>query len=361
MSLFDSLGEVDFTEWLDYAGVDYRNSHTDNILVRTCPECGNDNHKVRFSKEKRVGFCFVCEARFSQFSFAHKHLGISKADTFRHFESFLGDRYVRPVFRENKVEAIETAGEWTLPDSYALPTAKGNTHPFLKNRGITNETQALFGLRWCKSGIFPYISEEGPRSMRFDDRIIIPVYDIEGHVQTFQGRATWQVDEECGEKRYLFPIGLPGSAKFIYGAHLMRGKSHMILGEGPFDCMAIHQAICQHPDFNDAGAGGSFGLNIGSGALECDDQIAEIEKLKRMGLKRVTFLWDAEPRAYQMALKAALVVLSRGLEVYIGLLPPGKDPNEVDTQVVREAVKNAHRVTRLNYPILSLNPPLSIV
>lgn len=356
-NIFDSIKAVELTEWLDFAGVDYRDSITDNILIRTCPECGNDNHKVRFSKGKRIGFCFVCEAKYNQFNFAHRHLGVSTADTFRHFEEFLGGRYIRPVAQIQKAAVVETAGEWKLPDSFPLPTDKGNTHPFLKDRGITNETQRLFGLRWCRSGAFPYLSEKGMRDMHFDDRIIIPVCDIEGHIQTFQGRATWQVDEEVGEKRYLFPPGLPGSARFIYGSHLVRGKEHLVLGEGPFDGMAIHQAICDHPDFANAGAGASFGLNIGSGSEDGNDQLGVIERLKRMGLKRVTLLWDAEPRAYQMALKACLLIGTRDIETYIGILPPGKDPNEVETKVVRDAVTNAKRVTRGNYAALSLSPP----
>jgi len=342
------LEDIELEEWLDEHGVTYKGAG-DNLKLRECPFCGDSRWRVYFSKRKKTGLCFHgdCNKHFNLFSFARQFLHLDSHSTIQHFEALgrtMGLRSHRPKLApEPKI-----ADGWELPTSIELPTPEGITHPFLTARRITTQTQALFGLRWCASGTFSRAD--------FSRRIIIPVADLDGTIQSFQGRATWQVDEEAGEKRYLFPSGLPGTGRFLYGAHLALGCEHVVMGEGPFDVMAIHQAL-DHPDFRKLGAIGSFGLAIGGSDEGANDQLARFRELRRNALRRVTIMWDGEAGAFKAALAAGQLLRRQSIDVWIATLPQGKDPNEVDTATVRRAIENAVQLTPQSFFRLRCAPP----
>ena len=354
--IFASLREVDVPDYLSYLGVTFKDNGTDNVNIQTCPVCGRSKWKTRFSKEKRTGLCFhaSCGAHFNLFSFTMAYINGGDVETFAMLEDYLSRSGV--TYKSTR-RVIKAAYDWNLPASIPLPIGD-KTHPMLIKRKILSSTQQAFGLRYCKEGYYDYVDHEGEkRRQTFNDRIIIPVADLDGSVKTFQGRACWDVDEEAGEKRYLFPIGLPGSSHFLYGGHLVKGKKRLLLVEGPFDCMAAYQAISGHPDFADMGVVGTFGLSVGSSDETGDDQLGRLRKLMEDGLKEVVFMWDAEKNAYDRALKASLVVRKAGLKSFVAVLPAGADPNEVETRVVRDAIVAAKEVTRLNYARMkSANP-----
>ena len=346
------IEKIDLKEWLDTEGIDWRaTSGGDNLQVKECPFCGSNNWRVYISQVKKRGLCFKgsCLAKFNLFSFAKEHLHTDAKGVIRNFDAFIrgaGSSLRTVVARLSP----PIAGEWELPHSVILPTAEGYTHPDLTARHITLDTQELYALRFCENGWYRYTDPEGKRrGMCFDNRIIIPVCDIDGVVQTFLGRACWDVDEEKGEKRYLFPPVLPGSGRFLYGANLVRGKPHLVMGEGPFDTQAIHQSISGHPDFRTYGAIGSFGLSVGHGSETGEDQLAVFRQLKREGLESVTIMWDGEKRALLAGLEAGRLLRKQGLIVRIALLPPDKDPNEISTREVRDAIFNAVVLTDSTY------------
>jgi len=221
---------------------------------------------------------------------------------------------------------------------------------------VLPRTQELFGIRWCEAGAFAYEDAYGRgRSMDFSGRILLPIHDLDGTVCNFVGRdATGEA-----EIRYLFPPTLPGAGRFLYGGHLAGGRAHLVIGEGPFDAIAIHQAIADHPDFRDAAAVGTFGISLGHVDPAGDDQLGRIRRLQAGGLKRVTFLWDGEREALRQALKAAEVVSRgvQGLEVHVGLLPKGSDPAELDSRLVREAIARAGRWSLQMTARLTLSSP----
>jgi DNA primase len=62
-------------------------------------------------------------------------------------------------------------------------------HPYLRERGFTEETVKRFGLGYCQRGLMK-------------GRIAIPLHDAEGALIGYAGRI---VDEEADTPRYLFP------------------------------------------------------------------------------------------------------------------------------------------------------------
>ena len=100
------------------------------------------------------------------------------------------------------------------------------------------------------------------------------------------------------------------------------------MNEGVFDVMAAKYALDQEVDLRDVVPVGTFGKNL-SDSNNGDDQIGELLRLKRRGLKKVTFMWDGEQKALDAAAKAGQKIVQYGFDVRIATLPKGKDPNEV--------------------------------
>lgn len=347
------IEEIDLEEWLDDQGIGYKRVGSDNIQLDACPWCGGK--RVYASRSKKRGLCFHgdCQEKFNFWSLAQQVLRTDNRGVAQQLEAYALRQGFRPA-RSDPRPSTPQVEACRIPDSIALPTEDGQTHPFLVDRHILPATQALFGLRYCHRGFHAYEDMESGRQRRqkFSERIIIPVADTDGTVKTFQGR---DVTGEA-EKRYLFPMSLPGTGRFIYGAHLVKGRSHLVMGEGPFDVMAIHQAL-DHPDFRMLGAVGSFGLAIGASDAEGNDQLGRFRQLHRDGLQTVTIMWDGEVGALRAALVAGKLLRAQGIAVRIALLPQDRDPNEVDTATVRRAIEQAETLTDPVFFRLRCAPP----
>jgi DNA primase len=355
--LSDIINSIDLKDFLDSDGIVYRRAGSgDNLQLRECPFCGNSDWKVYFSTKKKRGLCFKgdCQARFNMFTFVKQSHSFNNKETTRcimNYASGMGFklsvlRYVAPII----------TGGWEMPESIAIPTVEGYTHPTLTARSILPETQTLFGLRWCEKGMWSYRDDDGvDRQMIYDKRIIIPVHDTDGIVKTFVGRdGTGKSD-----KRYLFPATLPGTGRYLYGAHLLTGKEdHLVITEGPFDVMATHQSIRGFPEFAKTGVVGSFGLSIGMSDDENnDDQLHRLFALRNSGVKKLTFMWDGEVGAFAAAIKMGDKLRALGFVVNIAMLPDDCDPNEVDTACVRATISDAKRLNESSSILWKISSP----
>jgi len=99
-----------------------------------------------------------------------------------------------------------------------------HAHPYLKERGLTEETTQKFGV-----GFFP-----GKGSMH--DRIVIPIHNPKGELVAYAGRSI-----DGSEPRYKFPAGFHKSLE-LYNVHRVREEVSVVLAEGFFDCMKVTQA-----------------------------------------------------------------------------------------------------------------------
>lgn len=102
------------------------------------------------------------------------------------------------------------------------------THPYLSSRGISEETARHFGI-----GFFP-----GRGSM--SGRLVIPIANDRGELVAYAGRA---VDDS--EPKYRFPSGFKKSEVLWNLDRVLttpKGEEPVIVVEGFFDTMKIHQA-----------------------------------------------------------------------------------------------------------------------
>ena len=338
--------ELDLETWLENEGVTFKSAHGHSgrqLIIKECPECSKRNWKVYLNAETGIGNCFSCDARFNKLKFIHDQLGLSWRETFEHARKALKEQGWRP--KRTTTAAVEQE-KATFPNSFELPTPEGQNLLYLEQRGITPELAKFFHLRFCENGWWNYIKDDGSKGgQKFDGRVIIPVYDLDGEFVTFQGRDILGDTDDAYYRKYLFPQSLPGTGRFIFNGQNAVGAKRICMGEGAFDVFAQKIAFDEEVALRGIVPVGSFGKNLSFGDMTGNDQLGRLLKLKAHGLEEVTIMWDGERSAVIAALDAAKRIKRLGLRARVALLPPGKDPNEVPGAVVREAFWKAPAYT----------------
>jgi len=99
-------------------------------------------------------------------------------------------------------------------------------HPFLAGRGMDAATARYFGVGYC-----------GRRGL-MSGRIAIPIHNEDSRLVAYCGRAV-----DSGGPRYRFPVGFQKS-QVLFNYHRARavGDDRVVVVEGFFDCMRVHQA-----------------------------------------------------------------------------------------------------------------------
>ena len=100
------------------------------------------------------------------------------------------------------------------------------THSYLRQRSITEETARTFEV-----GYFP-----GRGSM--SEKVVIPIHNERGELVAYAGRSI-----DNSEPKYKLPTGFQKS-KELFNLHraLAATGEQVIIVEGFFDCMKVHQA-----------------------------------------------------------------------------------------------------------------------
>jgi len=354
--LNEALEQIDMEQWLDDQGIRYkrtRGASGQQLNLRECPCCGNAKWKVYLNADTGLGNCFSgdCEVKFSKWKFIQASLGsLTNREVVDHIKTFAKGQGWRP--RRIRSVAVNT-DTLTLPASIALPY-EGRNLAYLTRRGITGEMAQYFNLRFCHKGGFRYHDDEGEaRYQSYDNRVIIPIFDLLGDMVSFQGR---DITGEA-ERKYLFPPGFASTGSHIYNGHNIGGCKHIVLNEGVFDVIATKVALDEDPGLRDIGVGGTFGKHLSHG--DADSQLARLLELKRGGLEMITMMWDAEPKAIDDAINTALLLRGHGFKTRVAILPEGCDPNETTPDAVRDAFYKAQPIDKLTAVTMKLSWKMS--
>ena len=353
--LDEILDAIDMEAFFDMEGIDYRITHGRSgtqLNVRECPACGNANWKVYINAESGLGNCFSgdCGETFNKWKFIYHFIdadnGKDVADYARAVAREMGWR----APRRTSAAVEERPTSPTLPESYPIPI-KGKNLRYLEERGVTSEMARYFHLRYCHKGYFNYTVGGERRRQDYSRRIIIPVFDLDGALVSFQGR---DITGEA-ERKYLFPPGYASTGRYLYNGHNARGAKRLVINEGAFDVIATKMAFDEDVDLRDVAVVGSFGKHLSEGSGDGLDQIHQLLLLKREGLKEVTIMWDGEAKALSDAAETALNLVKFGFAARVAVLPKDRDPNEVPRSVVREAFWNALPATKSNMARLKIS------
>ncbi len=351
--LTEVLNSLDIVDFLEHEGIDYRErtgSSGPQFNIQECPACGDRKWRVWINQESGLGNCFHgdCHQKtFNKYSFVRETLGNPPArDVIVYLKRLAARHGWKPKRTTVEVKTpIIHSGPLFPTRCVPIPDKFGNHLAYLESRGISAELSREFGLHYCDGGEFRFANPIGEREgvQYYGERVVIPVYGLDGEQVTFQGRdLTGRSD-----RKYLFPPGLPASGRYLYGGNLAKGGKEIAVTEGAFDFWSVLNAFRADIDLCFVRVVATFGMHLSDNLSADDDQLGCFIKLKRLGLQRVTFMWDGEKRALKMAFAAAMRLQRLGLRSRVAILPNDKDPNEMRPE---EIVSSYYSAKDLSIP-----------
>lgn len=195
---------------------------------------------------------------------------------------------------------------------------------YLVSRGVSLDAARRFGLGYAPPGPEQFramqawgsvsdlaaagllVRDRGLYRLRFRDRVVFPVRDSRGCVLGFAGRALGP--SSC---KWVNTSGLRKS-RVLYGLDLLSpGAGPVLLVEGYLDVVVLF----------------SRGWAV-VGAMGTSLSGAQADLLAGLG-REVVVLYDPDEPGRRAACRAVRMLASRGVAARVGLLPEGRDPDEL--------------------------------
>jgi len=225
--------------------------------------------------------------------------------------SYLAKRKVMP----------ETIKEFRLGFS---PDAWETLKNYLLGKGYTEKELVEAGLIIEK--------EEGGSYDRFRNRLMFPIFDIQGRVTGFGARV---LDDSLPKYINSPQTSIFDKSSSLYGVDraksAIRKKNLVIIVEGYMDVLTAHQHDWQN-------VVGSMGTSLTG---------KQVEGIKRL-TNNITLALDADLAGEEATLRGKAILAYSNAEANVILLPPGKDPDEV----IREAPALWQKLVEQAMPIL---------
>jgi len=308
-----------------------------NFMGR-CPFHEEKTPSFSVNAERQFYHCFSCKVGGDVFKFVQETEKVGFLEAVELLsrragipvpERRAGERGKRAGILE-ALDAAATAYEQWLGD----PEMGAAARAYLERRGIARETQRSFRLGIAPAGWEGLVSrlrgrysddvllearlagrKEGGRSTFdwFRNRLMVPLIAPGGAVLGFGARAFG--DEQ---PKYL---NSPESAVYHKGQFLfaleqarkfVKPEGEMVVVEGYFDAIAMHQAGIRHT------------VATSGTALTAE----HARTLKRM-VRGVALTYDGDAAGQQAMLRSLGVLLAEGLDVVVVDLPAGEDPDSL--------------------------------
>ena len=326
-----------------------------------CPFHSEKSPSFTVSQTKQFYHCFGCGAHGTAISFLMEHQGMGFVDAVKDLAGRVGMVVPEQTPDPQRKEKAEVAEDLTEVMHKAAQFYKAQLKcsdkavAYLKNRGLTGEIAARYGLGYAPDGwqnleaVFPeyqsrslteaglvIASEEGRRYDRFRDRIMFPIHNQRGAIIGFGGRV---IDQ--GEPKYLNSPETPlfEKGRELYGLFQARGAirdaERVVVVEGYMDVVAL----------------GQYDIGYAVATLGTATTPWQVQKLLRQ-TDNVVYCFDGDAagrRAAWRALENSLAQLQDGKQVRFLFLPPEDDTDSFVRAHGREAFEKQ----------LEAAPPLS--
>jgi len=280
-----------------------------------CFGCGASGDVIKFVQEiEGVSFIEAVErlarrARLSLPDFRRDTFVVRYTNIYRLFK----DYYFHKLFETDARDALdylENERKLTKNDvetfqlGYAPLKVEGDLIRSLKKEGYTLDDAVKYGLIFRKGEDFVH---------RFAGRITIPIWDENGRVVAFGGRAL-----RSGEPKYL---NSP-ETRFFHKSRTLyllnkarsvaKNVDFMIVVEGFFDAMALHKAGMQN-------AVATLGTSL------TRQHLIKINSV----VSNLLLVFDADEAGIKAGLRAVREIIAMNMSAAVALLKSGKDPDEV--------------------------------
>ena len=321
-----------------------------------CPFHGEKTPSFSISPSKQFYHCFGCGVNGNVIGFLMEYSGLSFVEAVHELARQSGlevpqDDDPIPVAarqqarsrNERLLEAMATAARFYRERLRHSPAAIA----YLKQRGLTGETAAHFGIGYAPDewqaleSVFPdYQSEllleaglviendKGRRYDRFRGRILFPIQDRRGRIIGFGGRVLDQ-----GEPKYLnspeTPLFSKGNELYgiVQAQSSIRSAGHALVVEGYMDVVALAQ----------------HGIANAVATLGTATTSQHVKNLLRH-TERIVFCFDGDAagrKAAWRALESSLEVLRDDVTLAFLFLPAEHDPDSFVQAQGADAVRKA--------------------
>jgi len=290
-----------------------------------------------FTVDRERGFfkCWGCGAGGDCFKFIQLREGLSFPEAGELLARKAGLEWItRGQTAEQRSERERLHDVTVLAERFYRQRLAENrdVQKYVSNRGISPETAEQFGLGYAPGGYEALLSwlkrekvsledaeradlilqgEHGWRD-RFVDRLIFPIYDLDGRPIAFGGR-TLQPE---GIPKYLNSRETPifQKGKTFYGLHLAKRAiprlGFVVAVEGYMDLIALHQAGID----NSVASLGTAITDTGVGIL-------------RRYSNQLVMCYDGDGAGMRAALRNSAMFETAGCEVRVARVPEGDDPD----------------------------------
>jgi DNA primase len=279
-----------------------------------CPiHGGHGMEAFHANLERGVFHCFACGAGGNVIDFVAAMEDCSIREAALRLQAIHGDG--RSGGRAQRVAA-------SSPETRKLVTKKREVnpplrfslhldpvHPYLAERGIDMATASYFGVG--------YFRGRGLMS----GRVAIPIRDHESRLVAYCGRAV-----DGAFPRYRFPMGFHKS-QVLFNHHRARatGNDQVIVVEGFFDCMRVHQA--------------GFGCVVAlmGARLSVPQRAVLVEQYRE-----IILMLDGDPTGRSATAQIASD-LAPARTVTEALLAPGVQPDQMTCEQIRRILREGKR------------------
>lgn len=322
-----------------------------------CPFHSEKSPSFTVSPTKQFYHCFGCGAHGTSIGFLIEYSGMGFVDAVKDLAQGVGmvvpeqDDRIPPQQRAAQqaqslamTDALSQACDYYRAQLKSAP----NAIAYLKNRGLTGEVAARFGMGYAPAGwdnlrsVFPdyealalvesglvidRVDEDGSNKKRYDrfrERVMFPIRNTKGQVIGFGGRVL-----DGGEPKYLNSPETPLFQKGLelYGLfearQAIRDAGYVLVTEGYMDVVALAQL--------------GFPQAVATLGTACTS--THVQKLLRQ-TDNVIFSFDGDKagrRAARRALEACLPQVSDNKTIQFLFLPEKHDPDSFVREFGAEA------------------------
>ncbi len=323
-----------------------------------CPFHNEKTPSFFISPTRQSFYCFGCGEKGDIFSFVQKFEGVDfkealknladragvKLDKFRAENSAEVDRENRE--KERMYEIMEEATKFFEKELVENKIAL----KYLEKRGLAKNSIEKWRLGFVRDewrslhdylinqkfskeemlsvGLIKKTENENKYYDTFRNRLMFPIFDINGKTIAFSGRAM-QENEKTPKYLNSPETKLFYKSEVLYGFNVaknyIRKLDYAVLVEGQMDLVMSHQADV-------------LNTVASSGTALTEFHLKKIQKLSN----RVIMAYDSDEAGEKASWRAAELALSLGMEAKIASLPRGEDP----ASVVKEDPKKWKRALR---------------
>ncbi|HKJ64253.1 MAG TPA: DNA primase [Desulfopila sp.] len=308
-----------------------------------CPFHGEKTPSFSVHGSEQFFYCFGCSESGDVFSFLMKYHNYDFPTALKYLADRLNiqlpEKRVSPEERQRQSKQrllYEVAGK--AADIYRDSLLSGGlgeaARAYLQRRGMSTEAQQRFYIGYApakesvgwnflggrltaeESALAVEIGlvvkkEDGGTYDRFRDRILFPIYDMQGRVCGFGGRIVGE-----GKPKYMNSpeSDIYNKSKNLLGLYQqreeIRQKRKAVVVEGNFDLLALADRGCTN-------VVAPLGTALTAQQIRLVARYAE----------EVTLLFDGDAAGVKAAMRAAPLFLAEEVPARVALLPSGHDPD----------------------------------